>query len=408
MTMNKLKLLTTIYLLLFNFSLDLYGQQWTEASESIGGVVDFVIMDETIYTISNLGLFAYSTDDCETWTIQDIRDASTLETSIFTSIVFFDENHGIIGIRDGFSGNQIIQTQDGGVTWEVTQTSYGNCSDSFIPIDLAKLNDSTAILSLHLSGMYFITHDKGLNWTCNEPFYGPDWVQVKTFRSETEWIFNGSNGLYKTLNAGETWELLIDRNFAYYHEGKNNELYGLTWPNDEPNETTVLYKSVDDFLTYETIELQQFSGEYIDLFLYESDDNIYIRQGGKNIYQSIDGAQNFELIQTLSNEPFRTERVNDTWYISGRGLWKIGEGVVSTERIEDQSTLTVYPNPTSSIIYLDNLNNQSYTLLNSNGQIAQSGIIKDQKIEILNQSKGIYFLKVKKGDSFLIERITIF
>jgi len=405
--MKTKKQLTFIILsFLIQFTAQLSAQNWVEVNPSLGGVTGLVKLDETLYTISNLGLFAYSTDDGDTWVINDIRDMATLPNAIFTSLTFFDANHGIIGVRDQQLGNQLLQTNDGGMNWEVLSANYddNSCSTSFIPFDLYRINDSTAIMGLLQSGTYQITHDRGFNWSCDHPFPGPDWLQVKTFRSESEWLFNSIFGLYKTVDSGESWELLTDKNFAHYQEGDNGEIYGVTWRHEEPNGIPVLYRSEDEFQTYDSIALNQFQGENIDLFVYISDEELYVRKGGKNIYYSNDGGQSFQLIQVLSNEPLRADKIGEDWYLSGRGLWKLEKNPTSTQAPSDEKN-NVFPNPTSHSVYIESSDFVSFELIDSNGRLIQSGPIENNQIDISTQVRGLYFLRLKSEDKYLSKKI---
>lgn len=60
--------------------------------------------------------------------------------------------------------------------------------------------------------------------------------------------------------------------------------------------------------------------------------------------------------------------------------------------------ISVYPNPTTSFISVENLNNSDFSILNMNGEIVKSGKINANTIQVETLSKGAYFLKVNDGE----------
>jgi hypothetical protein len=81
-------------------------------------------------------------------------------------------------------------------------------------------------------------------------------------------------------------------------------------------------------------------------------------------------------------------------------------GTLSTTDVNGLSAVYIYPNPTSTVlnVVVENKSNtpESYTILNTSGQILQSKKIKtkeDLQINVSNISQGIYFLKLSKNQS---------
>lgn len=71
-----------------------------------------------------------------------------------------------------------------------------------------------------------------------------------------------------------------------------------------------------------------------------------------------------------------------------------------TASIEELSIekLTIYPNPTSSVIKVDNFENASYKIFNLNGEVVKDGAIKANSIEIEALKNGSYFLHIFDGN----------
>jgi len=60
--------------------------------------------------------------------------------------------------------------------------------------------------------------------------------------------------------------------------------------------------------------------------------------------------------------------------------------------------LSIYPNPTSSVIKIDNFANSSFKILNLNDEVVKKGAIQENQIEIVALKKGAYFLHVFDGN----------
>lgn len=72
----------------------------------------------------------------------------------------------------------------------------------------------------------------------------------------------------------------------------------------------------------------------------------------------------------------------------------------------NETTFTVYPNPSNGSLYIDSAATQEYLIINVIGQTVHSGMIADehQQIEISHLPNGIYFLKIGGYSQKLIIR----
>lgn len=72
----------------------------------------------------------------------------------------------------------------------------------------------------------------------------------------------------------------------------------------------------------------------------------------------------------------------------------------------NETTFTVYPNPSNGSLYIDSAATQEYLIINVIGQTVHSGMIADehQQIEISHLPNGIYFLKIGDYSQKLIIR----
>ena len=116
---------------------------------------------------------------------------------------------------------------------------------------------------------------------------------------------------------------------------------------------------------------------------------------------SITGTSNFTIGQTVYSN-----------HITSNG--EVLEGVqipyeiavlVNTDKEEDRFLLSVFPNPTSDVLYLTSsiLDKEfSYDLYTESGVlITSASLLKTTSIELHNQSSGVYLLSVKDQENIL-------
>ena len=73
-------------------------------------------------------------------------------------------------------------------------------------------------------------------------------------------------------------------------------------------------------------------------------------------------------------------------------------GTLSIEESELES-ISVYPNPTTSFIKVENFENANYTIINMNGEIVKDGNLKNNKIQVDTLNNGVYYLKIIDGQN---------
>lgn len=160
----------------------------------------FFVIDDYFYRTTNGGV---------DWT-------SSLLTGACVSVNFSDADHGLVGTWDGtfiYTGG-IMATADGGLTWNETFLEVGQSVIGAVK----QLNETDAYAapvkwgaSGHLH--YYITTDNGENWTTIPvPETGDEATLIEfDFRDENFGVVvlasNTQTYMYKTSNAGETWEL---------------------------------------------------------------------------------------------------------------------------------------------------------------------------------------------------------
>ena len=72
-------------------------------------------------------------------------------------------------------------------------------------------------------------------------------------------------------------------------------------------------------------------------------------------------------------------------------------GTASVENFE-LNQITVYPNPTTSYIIVENMGNSEYRITNSAGEIVMKGNLSSDKIQVDALDNGMYFLNLNDGE----------
>jgi hypothetical protein len=70
--------------------------------------------------------------------------------------------------------------------------------------------------------------------------------------------------------------------------------------------------------------------------------------------------------------------------------------------------VSVYPNPSQGVFKIkSDAQNLEYNLLNVQGQVLYSGVIKENKVDLSNHSQGIYFLQLSNETERIIKKLVI-
>jgi len=73
------------------------------------------------------------------------------------------------------------------------------------------------------------------------------------------------------------------------------------------------------------------------------------------------------------------------------------------------SQINLYPNPTEGHLNIEGANGATYELFDNSGIVLQNGNINTQNevITVEGLSKGIYFIKLIKGEAAIVEKIIV-
>ena len=130
------------------------------------------------------------------WTVID----SGYEEAVFRSISFVNATHGwVAGRTNPNSWNGIIlSTTDGGVTWDL------QLQDESQEFGQMSIVDDETVWVTAFGGLFF-TNDSGNSWSyVNFPGFGNMFSQVGFFNGSIGWAATGKT-LFKTIDGGRNW-----------------------------------------------------------------------------------------------------------------------------------------------------------------------------------------------------------
>lgn len=84
----------------------------------------------------------------------------------------------------------------------------------------------------------------------------------------------------------------------------------------------------------------------------------------------------------------------------------VANGIVSIKEQDLESRISLYPNPSSELITVENTkNNTPYNIYDLNGKLVKSGVISNSTINVKSLSKGMYNLELKVGEQTVSKKV---
>lgn len=101
----------------------------------------------------------------------------------------------------------------------------------------------------------------------------------------------------------------------------------------------------------------------------------------------------------------RVNQNNQTFF---EGMWStdLTDGL-SVDMVDDASKFAVYPNPTHNDVFISSTDKElikSYSIYNTLGKIVKTGTLENNKISLNDLSSGIYFIKLKTNENYLVTK----
>jgi hypothetical protein len=166
-----------------------------------------------------------------------------------------------------------------------------------------------------------ISRDGGNSWECNPDFSVITHPKILAFDANGFLNFD-QQGLYKSSDQGSSWmQVLSEGWLSTYEMVDENRGFAITNPYGGASADPKLYLTNDGWSSSQSIAVTSLSGKLVNCIVPVTSDEIFFFEA-ENIYFSPDSGSTLELVQTIDFEPTHAKKVNDTWYITGRGLAK--------------------------------------------------------------------------------------
>ena len=195
------------------------GNTWTGiATPFASQITDIFFLDENygFVTTEYEGIFK-TTDGGKVWT-------KVLASFIFPGnhqvvensnymIRFFNKMEGFVQIRgNGGDSYMLIQTQDGGLSWNFYSNNADNSKPIIIPHKASMLQDNKTGFLINRYGKIYKTTDKGANWNLLREMN--EFPIDASFLNEDMGYYLTTQGILKTSDGGKNWEK-IQTHFRY-------------------------------------------------------------------------------------------------------------------------------------------------------------------------------------------------
>jgi photosystem II stability/assembly factor-like uncharacterized protein len=334
------------------------GTNWTV--ENVGSTGSFRCIkqfDNVLYTATNASNIYTSSDNGTNWSL--LGGASGL-VSVYMTTFYKNSSTMIYGTNSGSAS--IYNSTNNGSTWGTSQFNYGS--------GLTNGFESANKNIVELSGtLYFSSLKDVFKSTDN----GQTWNVISTAPE----IPDGTVTSLSTL--GNSLILTI-----YGHGTHKSNDGGLTW-------TMILGGASGTTTNNMTISYAK-NGV---LFVGGALGMVYVStNGGANWTEmNIDGAEVVQCFKHFNGHIYAGTNMN-----LYRFEYQIGNVGLDENKI---NTLSVYPNPTSGIIHVENSENNQYEVFNIIGEKVLEGKVMNNQINIDNQVNGIYYIKIN-NNSFKI------
>ena len=394
----------SVLLIVFAFIYSKTNAQWVQQTSGSANFLTSVFFPTptTGYITDGNGYILKTTNGGTNWGI--VGSVSNVYSSLyFTSID--------TGYATGTRG--ILKTTNGGLTW------IDNFADSVFGISSVHFPTAATGYGLFVnvgmdSILIYKTIDAGNSWnkTTSFPSLGMP-ASIFFTNTSTGFIVLNGEGIYKTIDGGVTWVqklTAIDLNSIHFPSDSIGYAVGLSG----------IYKTIDNGDTW-SIQTNTNPTLFYSVHFTSIDTGYAVGGDGFSIgiiVKTVDGGINWTL--SLTN-PYTFGCVHfpnpSTGYVCGQGgtVYKLST-ITGIEEKNESNNISVFPNPNNGKFIMNaenfaNLNGVNISIYNIIGNIVFEkkliNNLENYTIDLSNEAKGVYYIKVGNKLGTTIEKMVI-
>ncbi len=410
----------TLFFLIFT-TLPIFSQ-WIEQNSGVDKYLNdvYCVSDQVVYVVGDNGTILKTIDGGDNWVS---KNSGTEVNLSFVQFVNQD-----IGFALGANGT-LLKTINGGESWVSSTSSDSNVN---LPRGLSCINQNVLFASF---GLLKKSTDGGLTFQ-NLTFPNDLTVEKFQFIDEMCGFIYSSGQLYKTINGGTNWSLILDNTEVSSFFFLNQNI-GFVYKNFGEGQ----YKTTDGGVTFIEMPSTNIS-ESIDLFslneniIWEVNKSMllcfcppsfFITK--KNFLETPENyEQNYEpdYLETLNLKAIHFASETKGFSVGGytnttpfgpaysKGLiFKNSTGIMlNSDKNDLVKNVKIYPNPVSEVLNVSLSENKDFTIEISNligESLYKNGYnnSKFAKINIESFSEGIYLVTIKSEGKSKTNKIII-
>jgi photosystem II stability/assembly factor-like uncharacterized protein len=323
------------------------GNSWVLQNSGIGdGYSDIFFTNASNgFTIGASGYLRRSNNGGTTW--QTIGSGVTTN---LRKIKFFDTNNGIIACGNG----QLLKTNNGGTSWSVVTTGLN------VANDIEYFGSANNIIAV---GPYSIAKstDAGLTWSIIPLNTSTPLLRAFFINGNKGYICSDANGIFKTVDAGETWTESTTLNGTsdtwnalYFTDENNGYCAGYTGS---------IIKTSDGGLTWKSqARIFGVGGELNSVYATHRDTAYTVSMSGK-IFKTDNAGLHWQQLYANNGA------LSKILFVNSNVGYAVGTNNSILKTTDKGATWNIIPNTANTIYDLTKVNNDTILFCGDNGKI---------------------------------------